>query len=78
MKNIINYTQKNKTKNKNNKLYAARDYNGDLNLYLLPPERGKFHRVWLIDNVNLRILIPNGFLPNLKWEDEPIIIKEIK
>ena len=59
-------------------VFVARDFDGELHMYSLPPKRGVYMRAWIIDDITRRLSIPNYHFPELEWEDEPVVVKEIR
>ena len=55
------------------KLWVARDKNGFLFAYEDKPTRWDIRKEWLAEK--FLFSIENSFLPNLKWEDEPIEVE---
>ena len=55
------------------KLWVARDKNGFLFAYEDKPTRWDILKEWLAEK--FLFSIENSFLPNLKWEDEPIEVE---
>ncbi len=55
------------------KLWLARDFCGILYAYFNKPIRDTVYKEWDSDKVSLSI--DDSFFPELKWEDEPIVVE---
>lgn len=56
-----------------NKLWVARDNNGELYLYNEKPECYNDSKVWFAGGICAKL--DNNFFPELKWKDEPIEVE---
>lgn len=56
-----------------NKLWVARDNNGELYLYNEKPEYYNGSKVWVAGGICAKL--DNNLFPELKWEDEPLEVK---
>ena len=59
-------------------MWAARDKNEELHLFLIKPERCNEEGVWDTGDWEYpeseSLLVYSDLIPNLKWEDEPVEI----
>lgn len=54
-------------------MWAARDKDGSLCLFEYEPNRHSAMRYW--ESENNYVNIDNELLPELRWEDEPVIVE---